>query len=291
MTAPSPKDASPTTQSRPGSKGPGRSAALATVLRRREVWMSIAFLFAFLAIWEWAPAALGLPNYIVPSASEVSVEFVRAFETERMFYQIGVTALEVAAGFVIGALLGVFIGFALGVSPTAEFVMSPYILALQIAPKVAFAPLFVLWFGFTLYPRILVAILIVFFPIMVNVLAAVRTVDPAMINLARSFDASRYQIFWKIEFPASLPSLFAGLRIGSTLAVVGVVVGEFAGGNQGLGVVLATAGGQANTPLVFVCIILLTLIGVVAYCLVILLERRVLHYMPKHDFGQVNLPG
>lgn len=253
--------------------------------------MSVGFLIAFLAAWEWVPAAVGLPNYFVPSASEVAVEFVRAFETERMFYQIGVTSLEVVAGFVIGALLGLIIGFALGISPTAEFVMSPYILALQIAPKVAFAPLFVLWFGFTLYPRILVAILIVFFPIMVNVLSAVRAVDPAMINLARSFNANRRQIFWKIEFPASLPPLFAGLRIGSTLAVVGVVVGEFAGGNQGLGVVLATAGGQANTPLVFVCIILLTLIGVVAYCLVILLERRVLHYMPKRDFGHVNAPG
>jgi len=260
------------------------------MLRRREVWMSVAFLIAFLAIWEWVPAAVGLPNYFVPSMSEVAVEFVRAFEVERLLYQTGVTSLEVAAGFVIGALLGLIIGFVLGISPTAEFVLSPYILALQIAPKVAFAPLFVLWFGFTLYPRILVAILIVFFPIMVNVLSAVRAVDPALINLARSFNATRRQIFWKIEFPASLPPLFAGLRIGSTLAVVGVVVGEFAGGNQGLGVVLATAGGQANTPLVFVCIILLTLIGVVAYCLVILLERRVLHYMPKRDFGQMSAP-
>ena len=103
------------------------------------------------------------------------------------------------------------IGYLLGMSPTAEFALSPYILALQIAPKVAFAPLFILWMGFTVYPKILVAILIVFFPVMVNVLTAVRTVDPDLINLARAFKATRAQIFWKIEFPTSMPPMFAGL--------------------------------------------------------------------------------
>ena len=96
-------------------------------------------------------------------------------------------------------------------SPTAELALSPYILALQIAPKVAFAPLFILWMGFTVYPKILVAILIVFFPVMVNVLTAIRGVDPDLINLARAFKATRAQIFWKVEFPASLPPMFAGL--------------------------------------------------------------------------------
>jgi NitT/TauT family transport system permease protein len=139
--------------------------------------------------------------------------------------------------------------------------------------------------GFTIYPKILVAILIVFFPVMVNVLTAIRTVDPDMINLARAFKASRVQIFWKIEFPASLPPLFAGLRIGSTLAVVGVVVGELVGGNIGLGYLLSFGEGQANTPMVFVTILMLTLVGCVAYLLVILTEQRVLHYMPKRALG------
>ena len=173
----------------------------------------------------------------------------------------------------------------LGMSPTAEFALSPYILALQIAPKVAFAPLFIMWMGFTVYPKILVAILIVFFPVMVNVLTAVRTVDPDLINLARSFKATRAQIFWKIEFPASMPPLFAGLRIGSTLAVVGVVVGELVGGNMGLGYLLAFGEGQANTPMVFVTILMLTLVGGVAYLAVILIEMRVLHYLPKRALG------
>jgi len=186
---------------------------------------------------------------------------------------------------VLGSLLGAFFGYMLGMSPTAEFALSPYILALQIAPKVAFAPLFIMWMGFNVYPKILVAVLIVFFPVMVNVLVAIRSVDPDLINLARAFKATRAQIFWKIEFPASLPPLFAGLRIGSTLAVVGVVVGELVGGNTGLGYLLSFGEGQANTPMVFVAIVMLTVIGAIAYGAVILIEQRVLHYMPARPLG------
>ena len=119
-------------------------------------------------------------------------------------------------------------------SPFWERITSPYILGLQIAPKVAFAPLFIMWFGYTFWPKLLVTILIVFFPILVNVLQSMKTVDRDMVNLARAYSMSRGQIFWKIEFPASLPALMAGLRIGATLAVIGVTVGELVGGNTGL---------------------------------------------------------
>jgi NitT/TauT family transport system permease protein len=242
---------------------------------------SIALAIAFIAAWQWGPHLLGIPTFIIPPASMVADEAVRMWHVSALGTHTAITAAEVLAGFIIGSLLGAFIGYLLGMSPTAEFALSPYILALQIAPKVAFAPLFILWMGFTVYPKILVAILIVFFPVMVNVLTAVRTVDPDLINLARAFKASRAQIFWKIEFPASLPPLFAGLRIGSTLAVVGVVVGELVGGNLGLGYLLSFGEGQANTAMVFVAIVMLTLVGGIAYLLVILIERRVLHYMPK----------
>ena len=135
------------------------------------------------------------------------------------------------------------------------------------------------------------AILVVFFPIMVNVLGSVRAVDPAMINLARTFNATRWQIFWKIEFPASMPALFSGLRIGSTLAVIGVTVGELVGGiNRGIGFLLLS-GETMGAPLVFLAIIMLTLIGIVAYGAVILIERHVLHYLPRRDFGGVNGQG
>jgi NitT/TauT family transport system permease protein len=211
----------------------------------------------------------------------VAEEAVRMWHLNHLAMHTGVTAAEVLAGFALGSLLGAVIGYLLGMSPATELALSPYILALQIAPKVAFAPLFILWMGFTVYPKILVAILIVFFPVMVNVLTAVRTVDPDLVNLARSFTATRAQIFWKIEFPASVPAMFAGLRIGSTLAVVGVVVGELVGGNLGLGFLLSFGEGQANTPMVFVSILMLTVIGALAYAAVVAAEHRVLHYLPK----------
>jgi NitT/TauT family transport system permease protein len=250
-----------------------------SLARRGAAW-SLALLVVFLAAWEWGPGLLRIPPFIIPPLSTVANEAVRMWHVSGLMTHTSITAAEVLAGFLIGSLLGAFIGYLLGMSPTAEFALSPYILALQIAPKVAFAPLFILWMGFTVYPKILVAILIVFFPVMVNVLTAVRTVDPDLINLARAFKATRAQIFWKIEFPASMPPLFAGLRIGSTLAVVGVVVGELVGGNLGLGYLLAFGEGQANTPMVFVAILMLTLVGGLAYLLVILIEQRVLHYLP-----------
>lgn len=255
--------------------------ALKRVLLRKGAAASAALFVGFLAAWEWGPGLLAIPSYLIPPASAVYAEFLRMLAVDALIYHTGVTSAEVVAGFIIGSLLGMFIGYALGMSPAVEFVLSPYILALQIAPKVAFAPLFILWLGFTVYPKILVAVLIVFFPIMVNVLTAIRTVDPDLISLARSFKAGRAQIFWKIEFPASLPPLFSGLRIGATLAVIGVVVGELVGGNEGLGFLLVFGEGQANTAMVFVSIIMLTFVGIVAYVLVVLAERRVLHYLPE----------
>ena len=241
---------------------------------------SAAIFLVFAALWWWGPGLLGIPQFFIPPLPQVLESFSSLYADDRLVYQSLMTGLQVLAGFVFGALFGMVVGYVLGMSLTAEVVLSPYILALQIAPKVAFAPLFVVWLGFGAGPRVLTAALIVFFPIMVNVMTAVRNVDPDMINLARSFKATRSQVFWRIEFPASMPPLFAGLRIGATLAVIGVTVGEFVGGNFGLGYVLNIAAGGAETAKVFAIIIVQTIVGIILYFLVIAAERRVLHYMP-----------
>ncbi|MGH7003570.1 MAG: ABC transporter permease [Alphaproteobacteria bacterium] len=292
-------DTTPTAVARvtPPSTAPAEAVPAAPGFFRAyqvPIW-SIVVLVVFAAAWEWGFRALGVPQYFIPTLSEIGREAVRAYERMDLLHHTAITSFEVLAGFVLGSLLGIAMGFVLGMSPTAEKVLSPYILALQIAPKVAFAPLFILWFGFSVEAKmsvaILVAVLVVFFPIMVNVLGSVRAVDPAMINLARTFNATRWQIFWKIEFPASMPALFSGLRIGSTLAVIGVTVGELVGGiNRGIGFLLLS-GETMGAPLVFLAIIMLTLIGIVAYCAVILIERRILHYMPRRDFGGVGGQG
>lgn len=253
-------------------------------MNRTTVIGSVLVALAVLALWQWGPAAAGLPEYVLPNLSRTWAEGLRMARDD-LWRHTGITALEVVAGFVLGGLLGVGVGVALGLSPTAEAVLSPYILALQIAPKVAFAPLFVMWLGYTVYPKILVAILIVFFPIMVNVLSAIRTVDPDMINLVRVLNGRRLQIFRLVEFPSALPALFSGLRIGSTLAVIGVTVGELVGGNLGLGFLLVSGEGQGNTAAVFVAITMLTVIGIAAYGAVAWVEHRVLHYLPRAHHG------
>ena len=242
---------------------------------------SLTVLVIFLLLWEYGPGWVGVPVFVLPPLSRVAEEAVHIWHNERLLWHAGITSLEVVVGFVLGSGLGAMIGYALGVSPRVEAILSPYLLALQIAPKVAFAPLFVMWLGYTVYPKILVAILIVFFPVLINVLSAMRSMDTDMINLARSFSATRMQVFRMIEFPTTLPSLFSGLRIASTLAVIGVVVGELVGGDTGLGFLVVFFEGQGNTAAVFVVIGALTVVGIIAYYAVVLAERKVLHYLPS----------
>lgn len=244
-------------------------------------WMSLALLVLFLVAWEFLPTALDIPKFIIPTLSDCLVEFKNMWAHEGLLGHALSTALYTLLGFAIGSALGAALGYALGMSAFWEKVLSPYILALQIAPKVAFAPLFIMWFGYNAMPKLLVTVLIVFFPVLVNVLQAMRTVDRDLVNLARAYSLGRMGIFLKVEMPSTLPNLMAGLRIASTLAVIGVTVGELVGGNTGLGFLISYGGGQANAAMVFNAIALLTIIGFVLYSVLVRIEERVLHYLPK----------
>ncbi len=253
------------------------------VKQHSTVLWSLLLLVVSMLAWEHGPKALGVPEFVLPSLSKVVLEMIRIWEAERLLWHSAITGFEVLVGFVLGSLLGAGIGYLLGSSPELEAVLSPYLLALQIAPKVAFAPLFVMWLGYTMYPKILVAVLIVFFPVLINVLSSMRTMDQDLMNLARSFSGTSMQLFLNVQFPSTLPALFSGLRIASTLAVIGVVVGELVGGNMGLGYLLVYFEGQGNTAAVFVVIAALTVIGLVAYYAVVFAENRVLHYLPSAE--------
>jgi NitT/TauT family transport system permease protein len=247
----------------------------------RDIFAVVLVAACGIAAWEFLPPFFGVPKYIIPTFSQTLAELFRMAQSENLLRHTISTATMTTVGFVVGSALGAAGGYLLGMSSFWERILSPYILGLQIAPKVAFAPLFIMWFGYTFWPKLLVTILIVFFPILVNVLQSMKTVDRDMVNLARAYSMSSAQIFWKIEFPASLPALMAGLRIGATLAVIGVTVGELVGGNTGLGYLITYAEGQANAAMVFNAILLLTVIGIVLYAVVSLIETRVLHYIPK----------
>ncbi|MBP0494591.1 ABC transporter permease [Roseomonas indoligenes] len=234
-----------------------------------------------LVAWQYLPPALGVPRFIIPTMTDMAAEMGRMWRQEDLLTHLLSTASMAAIGFVAGGILGAGCGYALGLSPLWEKVLSPYILALQIAPKVAFAPLFIMWFGYNAWPKLIVTVLVVFFPILVNVLQSMKTTDRDLVNLARAYSMTRAQIFWKVLFPASMPNLLAGLRIGATLAVIGVTVGELVGGSIGLGYLITYGEGQANTAMVFDAIVLLTVIGIALYWMVAAAEARILHYLPK----------
>ena len=250
-------------------------------MRGKEVAATLVVGLAVIAAWEFVPPALGVRRFIFPNFSVTMAEFQRMVAQEGLWGHVISTATMTAIGFVAGSLLGAIGGYLLGMSAFAERVLSPYILGLQIAPKVAFAPLFIMWFGFTDWPKLLVTVLIVFFPILVNVLQAMKTIDRDQVNLARAYSMSRARIFWSVEVPSTMPALLAGLRIGATLAVIGVTVGELVGGNTGLGFLITFGQGQANAAMVFNAILLLTAIGIVLYGIVAFFEGRILHYIPK----------
>jgi NitT/TauT family transport system permease protein len=272
------------TADRSGERPPGNSGAL---LRRFRSLIaatplaSLAVAVAALAAWQYLPPLFGVPKYIIPQLSDLWTEGVQMWQEDNLLLHFFSTASMAILGFILGSLLGAVFGYALGLLPSWEKVLSPYILALQIAPKVAFAPLFILWFGYNFLPKLVTTVLVVFFPILVNVLQAMRVLDRDLINLARAYNMSKAKIFWKIMVPYSMPNLMAGLRIGATLAVIGVTVGELVGGEIGLGYLISFGQGQADTPMVFDAIILLTVIGIVMYWVVTVIEARVLHYLPR----------
>src|SRR5947209_1415585 len=193
--------------------GTSEHAAPSAAVSRSSILLgSLAFGILFLLAWQFLPPALGVPSYIIPTVTDLAHELGRMAARENLLTHVLSTVAIATVGFVIGSLLGAAMGYVLGMSVFVEKVLSPYILGLQIAPKVAFAPLFIMWLGYNAWPKLIVTILVVFFPILVNVLQSMKTVDRDLINLARAYSMSRMQIFWKIEVPASMPALIAGLR-------------------------------------------------------------------------------
>jgi NitT/TauT family transport system permease protein len=187
-----------------------------------------------------------------------------------------ITLNETITGFILGAAIGIALGYPLGKSRLLEKIFTPYIVAAESAPKIALAPLVVIWLGFGMISKIFLAGVIVFFPIFICMITGLHSVDKNLLELMKSNRAGTWDIFNKIEIPSSLPILFAGFKTGITLAVIGAVVGEFVGARGGLGYLTIYAAGLMNTPLVFTAILQLTILGVLLYLLVSYLEKIII---------------
>ena len=241
----------------------------------KRLFAAFASLAAFLFVWKLASVIGGYPEYILPAPEAVGERALRAIASGVLWQHTAVTLLEIVLGFAVGASAAVLTGVALGKSVLVERVLSPYIVAAQAVPILALAPLLDIWFGGGLLARVVICALIVFFPIAIATMVGIRAADPLLDEMLRGLGARSGQRTRLLEIPSALPIIFGGLRVGVTLAVIGAVVAEWAGAGTGLGVLINIANqGLFDTPLMFVALAALAIIGLVFYGLVVIVERR-----------------
>jgi len=239
-----------------------------------DAWPVAAFI-VFVVAWKLVVVLGRLPVFILPAPEQVAARFVTAWTDGTMAPHAWTTIVEVALGFAVGAVAGVVAGYGLARSSVFERVLSPYLVAAQAVPILALAPLLAVWFGPGLLAKVVICGLIVFFPVAVATMVGIRSVDRGMLELARSLRATRRRVLVDIEVPGALPSILGGLRVGITLAVVGAIVGEWAGADKGLGVLVNLARGSLfDIPLLFATLVTIALLGIACYALVVIAERR-----------------
>ncbi|MGH2463767.1 MAG: ABC transporter permease [Candidatus Limnocylindria bacterium] len=232
---------------------------------------------AFVAIWRLVVVIGDYPEYILPAPEVVAARAVEAIQNGTLQPHLAATLEESVIGFTVGALAAIVIGILLAKSLTAERVLSPYLVAAQAIPILALAPLIDIWFGGGLTARVVICALIVFFPIAIATMVGIRSTDPLLVEMARAYGARPAQVTRLLELPSALPVLFGGLRVGVTLAVIGAVVAEWAGASIGLGVLINIADqGLFDTPLMFVALGSLAVLGLTFYGVVLAVEHAVI---------------
>ena len=232
----------------------------------------------FLGLWQAAVWFSDYPSFILPSPADVATTLTRTLTDGTLWRHARVTLSEIFAGLGLGLITATVLGYVLAKSPLLERLLAPYIVASQSVPVVAIAPLLVIWFGSGRLSKVMICALIVFFPVLVNTVIGIRSVEEDLRDLMRSLGANRWQTFQMLEVPAALPVLLGGLKISVTLSVIGAVVGEFVGADQGLGFLINQARGLFNTSLVFVAVLALVVIALILYGVVMLLEMWLLRW-------------
>lgn len=239
------------------------------ITSRWEVMIVVA---ALIVAWEMVVQGLGVRQFLLPAPTQIVEQFFAA--PAYLLQQSIDTLVTTALGFLLAVVLGV--GAAIGIvySRFLDRTLYSLLVAMNAVPKVALAPLFVIWLGTGSAPKIAIAMLIAIFPILIDTVLGLKSTDPEMLAMARVNQATRARILWKIRFPNALPSIFAGMKVGVSFALVGTIVGEFVAGGSGLGHVILVAQGSFDTPTVFVALALLCVLGVLSFKLIELLERR-----------------
>jgi len=235
-------------------------------------WLRPVFFLVFLVVlWDVTIRVFNIPPYQIPKPVDVVTTLWQ--EWPMLLREAWPTTLATIQGFLLSAAFGIPVAMLIAGSRTVEAYVYPLLVFSQSIPKIAIAPLFVVWFGFGMFPKVLSAFLLGFFPVVVSAVQGFKSVEPDMMDLARAMEANRLQIFRMVSLPHAMPAIFAGLKVSITLAVVGAVVGEFVGSNSGIGYVLQRSIGNFELPTMFAALVVLSLIGVILFWILDMLER------------------
>jgi len=229
-----------------------------------------------LLLWEFSIRILHVPTYILPPPVDVAAAL--AAHWRMLLVETFATFREIMGGFAVATFTAIPLALLIVYSPTFERFFNPLIIVSQAVPKVAIAPLFLVWFGFGEVSKMLIASLIAFFPLLVSATVGLKGIDPEMLNLARSMGASPIRTFWKVRLPCALPNFFGGFKLAITFSVIGAVIGEFVGGDHGIGYLILLASGSQRLDLLFAGLVILSAVGLGLFYCVEFLERRFVSY-------------
>ena len=248
---------------------------------RKNIALTVLLLVLTIAAWEAVVRGLALPAFILPAPSQVVLALYRGFASGLYIEHLGYTIVETLLGFIVGAALGFFLGTAVAMSRWVEFFLYPYIVMFQSLPKVALAPLIVVWFGLGLTSKVINAALVAFFPLLVNTMVGLKSADEDRVSLMRSLAASDRQIFWMLRLPNALPFVMAGLDVAMIFALIGAIVAEFVGAQRGLGMLIQSMNFNMDVSGQFSVLIILSVVGLILNRCITFIRKRIMFWDPS----------
>ena len=247
----------------------------------RNAAVTLAIFAGTLAVWEAIVRVFAIPIFILPPPSQVGLALYRGIASGVYVNHLGYTLVETLLGFIVGSLLGFFLGTAVAMNRWVEFFLYPYIVMFQSLPKVALAPLIVVWFGLGLTSKVINAALVAFFPLLVNTMVGLKSADEDRVSLMRSLAASDSQIFWMLRLPNALPFVMAGLDVAMIFALIGAIVAEFVGAQRGLGMLIQSMNFNMDVSGQFSILLILSFVGLLLNRAIMLIRKRIMFWDPS----------
>ena len=264
-----------------------RSFGWQAVLAKPEYYLSPAFLVVLLVVWEGSVDFFGIPDYILPPPTKIGISLFFGIKSGLFIHHFLVTAFQALSGFVVAAVLGIGIGALVAQFWIVEKTVYPYLVALQTLPKIAIAPLIIIWAGYGIQSKVVIAALVSFFPVLVNTIVGLKTCDQGKLDLMRALRATRWETFRMVKLPNALPFVFAGLNIALIFSILGSIVGEFVGSKAGLGNLILEANFQFNIAQVFAILVILGVFGVSLNLIIQAFQRRLVFWSRGADLHSI----